>query len=561
MWDDEDDAPDAGFEEEDLWEDLSEAEIEQQEQKDLDRRAELEADERADIQRKEGLDAAQAEALLLEAEPIDMEAATRSLLHGEVEESFAEGFTSLGVPGRTPPPVAQFDVPLRVDRFDQALAEEMRELSPAWQEVEARRGEEVENFAQAMDLFFHALWKPYPERRDEETLTPKGKQLKQVLDLAESLAEWKQLRGDSIMDQVASALGATAIGSVLEIPGGKDGDEGGGDGEIPEEKLREMRSALKQALTQAQSDVEDQKQAEGVLWGGGPGEERKVPPQARLELGQKLRGNQRLKRLLELIGRFTHIAQRTHKSRLTHDRDELANIVLGNDLRDVLPQELLPLAEDELEMLFFYAYAEQNLLQYSFESKVPLGRGPIVARIDRSGSMSSYLEGAKKYGMKEDQVTCMEWAVATALALAVIARKEKRDLNVGFFDHYMGKTWTFPQGQVTPEALYEIASVGASGGTSFEPPLEDAIQQMEQSAYRKADLIFVTDGYADLTPQFLERYDRVKEEKEFRTYSILIGSYVGGWGNPRVLERISDEVFAVTDMAAGQSALDSVFSV
>ena len=62
-----------------------------------------------------------------------------------------------------------------------------------------------------------------------------------------------------------------------------------------------------------------------------------------------------------------------------------------------------------------------------------------------------------------------------------------------------------------------------NGGTNFERPLNEAVSILEDSAFHKGDIVFLTDGEAEVSLEFLERFRRVKREKAFNVISVVIG--------------------------------------
>jgi len=91
-----------------------------------------------------------------------------------------------------------------------------------------------------------------------------------------------------------------------------------------------------------------------------------------------------------------------------------------------------------------------------------------------------------------------------------------------------------------------VATVGASGGTDYEPAIERALEIAAGSAYDGADLVLVTDERCRLGDRFLRRLLQEKERRRMRLYAILIGARSSG-----ELERYSDAVWTLGDLAGG----------
>lgn len=439
------------------------------------------------------------------------------------------------------------DYPIEIDRFDAALIEEMRSSSPGWQNVEeARSADSGEDFPKAMDTLFASLWKPHPVRN--ENLTERGEALKTMLDAAESIPEWKQFRQHTILDEVSATIGTTVLGTLIQIPE---------PGEDPDKVRRNVRKGLQKA----QQEVEEIQTAETALWGEESMENRgAVSNKRRIELAKNIKTNWQFRRIAKLVGRFRMIADQQHRRRVTHGQDELADIGTGDDLRYLLPQEYIGFLNPKLRLLFLKDFVERNLLQYEFDARESVGQGPIVVRIDISGSMGNTLPGASRYGIPEG-VKAIEWAIAAGLALAVVAKKESRDLNIGLFDTQMKAEWTFWKGKLEPEEVLQLASTTVGGGTDFEVPLQSALDRIcstapEDKGFEKADIVFITDDACNVSSTFLERYKEEKERHNIKTYGIQIGSAGKG-----TVASFADKLIHIGNMNEGHAALETVFSV
>jgi len=68
------------------------------------------------------------------------------------------------------------------------------------------------------------------------------------------------------------------------------------------------------------------------------------------------------------------------------------------------------------------------------------------------------------------------------------------------------------------------------------------------SRYDKADVVFITDGQAEVEGKFLEEFLDLKKRKEFGVVSLLIQS-----GTKSTLERFSDAVVSVKEMLESEA--------
>jgi len=102
----------------------------------------------------------------------------------------------------------------------------------------------------------------------------------------------------------------------------------------------------------------------------------------------------------------------------------------------------------------------------------------------------------------------------------------------------------FAPGERDPRKLLCVASVGASGGTAYEPALERALEIAAESSYDGADLLLVTDEQCRLGDSFVRKFLGEKQRRRMRLFSVLIGARSSG-----ELERYSDGVWTLRDLA------------
>ena len=89
--------------------------------------------------------------------------------------------------------------------------------------------------------------------------------------------------------------------------------------------------------------------------------------------------------------------------------------------------------------------------------------------------------------------------------------------------------------------MINLAQTFLGGGTDFALPLERAMNVINESRFKQADLIFVTDGEDRVKDSFLESFNKEKKEKEFNVLSLVIGSSIN------TVEQFSDKVVKIKD--------------
>lgn len=266
--------------------------------------------------------------------------------------------------------------------------------------------------------------------------------------------------------------------------------------------------------------------AGGLQPGSGPAELKKVPLRDQIRLAELLSTNRKLKKIAMWAGMFKKIAMKKQRSK-HRESIERSGVTMGNQVERLLPMELAMYTSPATRMDFLRRFAEGQTMQYEQTGKEELGKGPIVLCLDQSGSMA---------GEKDSQ------AKGFALALMSVARRQRRDFALILFSTEVIRQ-EYKKGKITLGEMVKLAATFLDGGTSFVAPLEAALDTINKSRFKKADIVFVTDGYARLPEPFRLHFKEVQREKEFNVLSILIGD-----GQADTLELFSDRVVVATDL-------------
>ncbi|MGB9791693.1 MAG: VWA domain-containing protein [Thermacetogeniaceae bacterium] len=282
------------------------------------------------------------------------------------------------------------------------------------------------------------------------------------------------------------------------------------------EKMEEMGEELERGMARAAFEAAETAQSvQDAIdtfrgWGTEPGRPHAgVPGREVMLVAERLAGSRKLRDIMKLAGRFTRIVLQKRRSKIKQEPTELVEIETGGDLSRVLPGELVSLADPVRRMDFYRRFAEKKLLQYRLDARAPHGRGPLVVCVDESGSMA---------GEKEI------WAKAVALAGFMLAAKEKR----GYALIHFGYKWEirvdrFPNPRkASPAEVLSAVEHFFGGGTDFETPLEKALEILEESPFKYGDIIFITDAICWVSDTFMEKFNKVKQQKEFSVFSILV---------------------------------------
>lgn len=434
---------------------------------------------------------------------------------------------------------------VRHDAFDRMAYEEIYSQAKELQDLTEQGVKMMGTFASLGEDVFFSLYKTNPELIGQDDIEEKCiLNYEMVSKLMESQS-YQDLKQYTQLDELGSGLGSKALLEALlkqiqqdrslkeavqkinEVVEQQETITVEETGRILLGMQNSVRQAVEFAIDKAVFVVEE---LENVItsWGLNQGEFRKLPYDKKLEFLQVLRSQQKFKDMTRLVGRMRNIATGSRKAKL-QNRIELHSITQGADINHVLPQELLALRRPALKLDFYRRMMERQLLQYDLNHREYIGQGPIIALIDTSSSMRGERE---------------VWSKAVALGLAEIAEKERRAFSYALFASRKNELRTddFQIGQRSPDKLMKLATEFIGGGTNFEQPLNWAVNKINESKFKKADIVMITDGECAIDDSFLKELLKAKVQKEFRVYSILISS------NPRELNLWSDEIWRINDL-------------
>lgn len=304
----------------------------------------------------------------------------------------------------------------------------------------------------------------------------------------------------------------------------------------------DLRNTLRDALTAGHAAADEAEETSSAFcgWGNQPGTPDTTTADVKAALAKRIRANYKLQRLAKIAGRMRRLASQKQKSKVTPHRSEISDIECGNDFARLLPSEMVKLADPMMRIDFMRSYQERSLLQYKLIGREKQGRGPVIICIDNSGSMSGNPE---------------IWAKGIALALIQIAARQKRSARVIHFDSFVRQVDDWPRGKIDPVKLMESMLPFYSGGTEFEQPLRRALEAIKEDEYKKADIIFITDGECGVSDEFVVEWKKRKQEKEFTCFGVHIGYKNLG------LNRFCDKVVNVSNFANDSDVTDTVFDI
>ncbi len=295
---------------------------------------------------------------------------------------------------------------------------------------------------------------------------------------------------------------------------------------------------LKEAITVAQNldDATQEAESWGLAVGGG----HQSSPGRQIELGKRLAGNDKLRKLAKMVGRMKHQALALRRKNFERTTDEVFEVGIGAELSRLLPHEMVSLQHPLLRQDFIRRFVDNELLQYDLRGVEAQGKGPLIVCLDGSSSMR---------GDKE------VWAKALTLTLLEIARRERRRFRAICFSSadaplYSVDLNTRVRYEADMDKVLELAEYFPGGGTDFEKPLDAALGCIHESRFQRGDIVFITDGECQVHADWAERFTTEKNALGFSLFSILIDVGTSSLGS---LTPFSDRITSVSQLTSEEA--------
>lgn len=321
-----------------------------------------------------------------------------------------------------------------------------------------------------------------------------------------------------------------------------------------EARLRQKGNRLKEEMERIEKETSNRFQAEAIKvaeqledaaeeaerWSSTLGSGYRSPAGRKLELGRRLAGNEKLKKLARMVGRMKFHVLALRKKIFERSSEEILEVERGDSLHHLLPHELMELHHPALRKDFFRRFLDQELLQYSLKGIEEKGKGPMVVCLDGSSSMA---------GDKEI------WSKAVTLTLLETARRQRRPFLSICFSSGESPLQILemnprPRYEVEMEKVIDLAEYFPGGGTDFEKPLDAAIECLKKSRSRKGDIVFITDGQCQVSEEWAKRFRREKDKLGFSLFSILIDVGPNSLGT---LKEFSDRITTIHQLTEGET--------
>ncbi|WP_318617040.1 VWA domain-containing protein [Sporosarcina sp. YIM B06819] len=455
---------------------------------------------------------------------------------------------------------------LNTDAFDKRRFKEIFEMSKGLQKIRA------EGVLPAFEPLLADIWASLFKMKPEIKAVGVDSDLiinKLIMERIMADESFENYRSFTRLDDVSSAIGTMKFGestnkwladqkaqdedlhklmleihAMLEDLQQQEWQEGAGKGnqrleetltqamaklnEKLQQALRKNSQSFSQAMAQAMQETKQVKEGLRSLLGGstagrGDADLKKVPLRDQLAIAEKISTDKKMKEIADWAGRFKQIARKKQKSKHSESM-ERKGVTLGNDMERLLPMELALYMHPITKNDFLRRFVEGQTMQFKQKGPEVLEKGPIVFCLDQSGSMSKLDTQSKGF----------------TLALMSIARKQRRDFCLIVFSTRT-QIYQYKNGKMKASDMVRLARTFLGGGTNFALPLDEAMNIINESRFKQADVIFVTDGEDQVMDSFLKAFNKKRQEKSFNVLSLVIGC------STNTVEQFSDRVVHVKD--------------
>ncbi|MEM3201033.1 MAG: VWA domain-containing protein, partial [Ignisphaera sp.] len=345
----------------------------------------------------------------------------------------------------------------------------------------------------AVDAYY-SLYLPFPILEDVDKIAVGNRNIYEIIRSALEDSEFRRLRYYTIADAFASvAIGTLFLLNLQEelkaeneqqghmgrgrtSTRNKDTEVENGSKDSDGSKSSDLKSIVRNAVKKTVEHSETIKELQHFTYGYRAGVGHTLDLDEDVNKVLRLVRNTDIKKILMFLTKMPNINTIVKKKKVGYQRGEVEGYTIGSDIERIVSTELA-----YPSIYIYIKIAENKLLLYN--KVLYMSLGPIYVLIDKSGSM----DGNK-----------ILWAKATALALLMRSRIEKRAFYIRFFDSEPYKLMRIKPNAKPSEVLKVVeyvAMVRNGGGTDISKSVITACNDIMKFRSRDfSDIIIITDG-------------------------------------------------------------------
>ncbi len=344
----------------------------------------------------------------------------------------------------------------------------------------------------AIDIYY-SLYLPFPRIVEPSALPIGAEKHYEIIKTLLMDEEAKTLRYYTVADSFASvAIGTLFLINLSEEmeksninqqanSGGKSqgtakrkqNEESQGEGSLSQDLNNVIKNAIRKTLDKAETI----KEVENLVYGQRAGVGHTLNLDDDVSTVLRLVRNTDIKSILAFLTKILDIKAFSKRRRVRYQRGEIEGYFTGFDVERIVPTELA------YPSIYLYAkISEGSILLY--DKILYMSLGPIYVLLDKSGSM----DGNK-----------ILWAKATALALFIKSRIERRPYYIRFFDsepYDLIKVKSSAKPSDVMKLIEYIAMVRNGGGTDISKAIITACNDILRNEVVRdvSDIVIITDG-------------------------------------------------------------------
>ncbi|MEM0371472.1 MAG: VWA domain-containing protein [Ignisphaera sp.] len=345
----------------------------------------------------------------------------------------------------------------------------------------------------AIDVYY-SLYLPFPILEDPNKITVGNRNIYEIVRNILEDNEFRRLRYYTIADAFASvAIGTLFLLNLQEElkseneqqshmgrgrtgTRNKDTEVENNSESIEDSRSSDLKNMVRNAIKKTLEHSETIKELQHFTYGYRAGIGHTLDLDEDVNKVLRLVRNTDIKKILMFLSKMPNINTIVKKKKMSYQRGEVEGYTTGSDIERIVSTELA-----YPSIYIYIKIAENKLLLYN--KVLYMSLGPIYVLIDKSGSM----DGNK-----------ILWAKATALALLMRSRIEKRAFYIRFFDSEPYKLMKIKPNAKPSEVLRVVeyvAMVRNGGGTDISKSIITACNDIMKFRSRDfSDIIIITDG-------------------------------------------------------------------
>jgi len=317
--------------------------------------------------------------------------------------------------------------------------------------------------------------------------------------------------------------------------------------DVEDELEDQMSSMARSSAINAGQEFGEQVSAFMKSWGIEDGAEIELPIDD-IKALMSMMGEQSFGQLSYLMGRIFDLSVKVLTGRsnidLVLDEPGYTDEVWDIDMTELA--KLSPTLPDPVRMQTLQNYYRDGGMWGMTRTAQAKNQGTFIAAVDESSSMDSPIGRDEDGRYDQSLPSCAVFSKALVLGLMNAAvLNEQEFYAIGFSD--ASRITDIVSNRSSLSSRMKFGLHHFDGGTDFDRPLNiclDIFDGLDESGKEASDILFITDGEAELSHDVVERLYEAKEQYGVRLILLLIGEDADMDGRDEVIETHADIILS-----------------